>query len=66
MAKGQNMRVTIILECTSCVRDNINKESKGISRYITQKNQHNMPSRLELRKFCSYCHKHTIHVEIKK
>nr|YP_010143082.1 ribosomal protein L33 [Polygala karensium]QQL04202.1 ribosomal protein L33 [Polygala karensium] len=66
MAKGQNMRIIIILECTSCVRDNINNESKGISRYITQKNQHNMPIRLELRKFCSYCHKHTIHGEIKK
>uniref|UniRef100_UPI0030029393 ribosomal protein L33 n=1 Tax=Polygala tatarinowii TaxID=174551 RepID=UPI0030029393 len=66
MAKSQNMRIIIILECTSCVRDNINKESKGISRYITQKNQHNMPIQLELRKFCSYCHKHTIHGEIKK
>lgn len=66
MAKVQKMRVTIILECTSCVRDNVNKESKGVSRYITKKNQQNMPSRLELRKFCSYCHKHTIHREIKK
>nr|YP_010926846.1 ribosomal protein L33 [Melocactus glaucescens]WKK45451.1 ribosomal protein L33 [Melocactus glaucescens] len=39
---------------------------RGISRYITQKNRHNTPSRLELRKFCPYCYRHTIHGEIKK
>ncbi|MFS8009757.1 putative ribosomal protein L33 [Helianthus anomalus] len=42
------------------------KESTGISRYITQKNRHNTPNRLELLKFCPYCYKHTIHREIKK
>nr|YP_009650930.1 ribosomal protein L33 [Hydnocarpus hainanensis]QCY72368.1 ribosomal protein L33 [Hydnocarpus hainanensis] len=63
MAKGKDVRVRVILECTSCVR---NGKSTGISRYITQKNRHNTPSRLELRKFCSYCYKHTIHGEIKK
>nr|YP_009894647.1 ribosomal protein L33 [Chorispora tenella]AMC32203.1 ribosomal protein L33 [Chorispora tenella]ASJ64659.1 ribosomal protein L33 [Chorispora tenella]QKK41106.1 ribosomal protein L33 [Chorispora tenella] len=66
MAKGKDVRVTIILECNSCVRNDIKKESAGISRYITQKNRHNTPSRLELRKFCPYCYKHTIHGEIKK
>ena len=68
MAKGKDIRVTVILECTDCVRNsvNVNKESTGISRYITQKNRHNKPSRLELRKFCPYCFKHTIHEEIKK
>nr|YP_009341432.1 ribosomal protein L33 [Gossypium nelsonii]AJE75381.1 ribosomal protein L33 [Gossypium nelsonii] len=70
MAKSKDVRVTIILECTSCVRNglnvNVNKESTGISRYITQKNRHNTPSRLELKKFCPYCYKHTIHGEIKK
>nr|ADD30182.1 ribosomal protein L33 [Ximenia americana] len=63
MTKGKDVRVTVIVECTNCVR---NKESTGISRYITQKNRHNTPSRLELRKFCPYCFKHTIHEEIKK
>nr|YP_010251292.1 ribosomal protein L33 [Gentiana haynaldii]QTW90851.1 ribosomal protein L33 [Gentiana haynaldii] len=39
----------------------------SISGYIiTQKNRHNTPNRLELRKFCPYCYKHTIHGEIKK
>ncbi|KAM0065980.1 putative photosystem I [Helianthus debilis subsp. tardiflorus] len=38
----------------------------SVSRYITQKNRHNTPNRLELLKFCPYCYKHTIHGEIKK
>nr|YP_010923034.1 ribosomal protein L33 [Halodule uninervis]WJZ45436.1 ribosomal protein L33 [Halodule uninervis] len=66
MAKGKDIRVRVILECTSCTRKGGNKESPGISRYITQKNRHNTPGRLELRKFCRYCYKHTIHGEIKK
>nr|YP_009906932.1 ribosomal protein L33 [Pennantia cunninghamii]QLI52946.1 ribosomal protein L33 [Pennantia baylisiana]QLI53031.1 ribosomal protein L33 [Pennantia corymbosa]QLI53116.1 ribosomal protein L33 [Pennantia cunninghamii]QLI53201.1 ribosomal protein L33 [Pennantia endlicheri] len=68
MAKGKDVRIRVILECTSCVRNGVNKNkvSAGISRYITQKNRHNTPNRLELRKFCPYCYKHTIHGEIKK
>ena len=66
MAKGKNIRIRVILECTTCTRNSVNKKSTGISRYITQKNRHNTPSRLELRKFCRYCYKHTIHGEIKK
>nr|YP_009028157.1 ribosomal protein L33 [Couepia guianensis]YP_009263218.1 ribosomal protein L33 [Couepia caryophylloides]YP_009263301.1 ribosomal protein L33 [Couepia grandiflora]YP_009263384.1 ribosomal protein L33 [Couepia ovalifolia]YP_009263467.1 ribosomal protein L33 [Couepia paraensis]YP_009263550.1 ribosomal protein L33 [Couepia polyandra]YP_009263633.1 ribosomal protein L33 [Couepia rankiniae]YP_009263716.1 ribosomal protein L33 [Couepia sandwithii]YP_009263799.1 ribosomal protein L33 [Couepia su len=66
MAKGKDVRVRIILECTDCVRNNVNKKPRGISRYSTQKNRHNTPNRLELRKFCPYCSKHTIHGEIKK
>nr|YP_010411728.1 ribosomal protein L33 [Lophophora diffusa]URP30822.1 ribosomal protein L33 [Lophophora diffusa] len=66
MAKGKDARVKVILECTACVRKSVNKESRGLSRYITQKNRHKMPSWLELRKFCTYCYRHTIHGEIKK
>nr|YP_010726981.1 ribosomal protein L33 [Filipendula palmata]YP_010727141.1 ribosomal protein L33 [Filipendula intermedia]YP_010727221.1 ribosomal protein L33 [Filipendula nuda]YP_010727301.1 ribosomal protein L33 [Filipendula ulmaria]YP_010727381.1 ribosomal protein L33 [Filipendula angustiloba]AQU14077.1 ribosomal protein L33 [Filipendula sp. SDZ-2017]WDZ66613.1 ribosomal protein L33 [Filipendula palmata]WDZ66773.1 ribosomal protein L33 [Filipendula intermedia]WDZ66853.1 ribosomal protein L33 [Filipendu len=66
MAKSKDARVTVMLECTSCVKNQVTKESTGISRYITQKNRHNTPSRLELRKFCPFCYKHTIHGEIKK
>lgn len=66
MAKGKDIRITVILECTTCVRKVVNKASKGISRYMTQKNRHNTPNRLELRKFCPYCYKHTIHGEITK
>nr|WFG51620.1 ribosomal protein L33 [Astragalus sp. Ge130187] len=63
MAKGKDIRITVILECTNCDK---NKESRGVSRYITQKNRHNTPNRLELRKFCPFCCKHMIHAEIKK
>ena len=66
MANGKDVRIRVILECTSCVRKSVNKKSIGISRYITKKNRHNKPSRLELKKFCPYCYKHTIHGEIKK
>ncbi|KAI5650071.1 hypothetical protein M9H77_36076 [Catharanthus roseus] len=66
MAKGKDVRVTVILECTSCVRNKVNGVARGISRYITQKNRHNTPNRLEFRKFCLYCYEYTIHGEIKK
>nr|YP_010630813.1 ribosomal protein L33 [Pachystachys lutea]WBN97877.1 ribosomal protein L33 [Pachystachys lutea] len=66
MAKRKDARVTVILECNGCIRNGFKKVSTGISRYITQKNRHNTPSQLELRKFCPYCYKHTIHREIKK
>uniref|UniRef100_UPI00315D485A ribosomal protein L33 n=1 Tax=Ctenium longiglume TaxID=3063524 RepID=UPI00315D485A len=66
MAKGKDVRIRVILECISCVRKGTNKESMGISRYSTQKNRHNTPRQLELRKFCCYCRKHTTHNEIKK
>jgi large subunit ribosomal protein L33 len=29
------------------------------------KNRKNTPERIELKKFCPYCNKHTIHKEIK-
>nr|YP_009556118.1 ribosomal protein L33 [Scaevola taccada]QBC70002.1 ribosomal protein L33 [Scaevola taccada] len=68
MAKSKDVRITIILECTACVRKGVrvNRLSKGISRYTTQKNRFNTPNPLELRKFCPYCYTHTIHGEIKK
>nr|YP_010026239.1 ribosomal protein L33 [Rhododendron platypodum]QOQ37083.1 ribosomal protein L33 [Rhododendron platypodum] len=72
MDKGKDVRVRVILECTNCVRTGVKRNSinvnvnKGINRYITQKNRHTTPKRLELRKFCPYCYKHTIHGEITK
>nr|YP_010294006.1 ribosomal protein L33 [Paepalanthus alpinus]ULQ67300.1 ribosomal protein L33 [Paepalanthus alpinus] len=66
MAKGKGARVLVMLECTGCVRKDLKKALPGISRYITQKNRHKTPSRLELQKFCRYCNKHRIHGEIKK
>nr|YP_010759980.1 ribosomal protein L33 [Cuscuta macrocephala]WEY29916.1 ribosomal protein L33 [Cuscuta macrocephala] len=66
MEKKKDVRGKVILECTSCVRNSLKNISTGVSRYITQKNRHNTPNRLELKKFCPRCHKHTIHGEIKK
>lgn len=36
MAKNKDIRISIILECTSCSH-NENKRMPGISRYITEK-----------------------------
>nr|YP_009994432.1 ribosomal protein L33 [Cuscuta approximata]QNP08581.1 ribosomal protein L33 [Cuscuta approximata] len=66
MTNKKDVRGPVILECTSCLQTGGNKILIGISRYITQKNRHNTPNRLELKKFCRRCYKHTIHVEIKK
>jgi len=49
------MRVIIALECTECKRRN----------YTTTKNKNNDPQRLELKKYCPYCRKHTLHREVK-
>ncbi|KAG5626503.1 hypothetical protein H5410_011721 [Solanum commersonii] len=48
MAKGKDVRVTVILECTSCVESSVDKVSRGISGYITQKNGCT-PNRFELK-----------------
>ncbi|MBL6990934.1 MAG: 50S ribosomal protein L33 [Bacteriovoracaceae bacterium] len=59
MAKGA--RVVIHLECQTCRKSNL----PGVSRYSTTKNKKNMPDRLELKKYCRFERKHTVHKEIK-
>ena len=49
------MRVKITLACTECKQRN----------YETQKNKRNNPDRIEERKFCKFCGKHTVHKETK-
>ncbi|MFH0791305.1 MAG: 50S ribosomal protein L33 [Candidatus Omnitrophota bacterium] len=49
------MRETITLECTVCKNRN----------YTTSKNKKLHQERLEISKFCPFCHKHTPHKEIK-
>lgn len=49
------MREIITLACTECKRKN----------YSTTKNKKSMPDRLELKKFCKFCRKHTPHRETK-
>ncbi|MBW4494374.1 MAG: 50S ribosomal protein L33 [Oscillatoria princeps RMCB-10] len=62
MAKG--VRLIITLECTEC-RSNTAKRTAGVSRYTTTKNRRNTTARLELKKHCPHCNKHTVHKEIK-
>ena len=54
MAKlGNRQRKTLV--CTECNEEN----------YRTEKNVKNTTDRLELKKYCSKCQKHTIHKEKK-
>ena len=52
-AKGPRENIT--LECTECKRRN----------YVTSKNKRNNTDRLEIKKYCKFCKKHTIHKETK-
>jgi large subunit ribosomal protein L33 len=47
------MRQIITLECTECKRRN----------YSSDKNKRNTPDRIELKKYCKWCRKHTAHRE---
>ncbi|WP_432285848.1 50S ribosomal protein L33 [Parafannyhessea umbonata] len=50
---GGLMRTLVTLACTECKRRN----------YTTKKNKANTPDRMELKKYCPWCHKHTLHRE---
>jgi len=49
------MRDIITLACTDCKERN----------YTTTKNKKTTPDRLELKKYCRHCRKHTVHKETK-
>lgn len=49
------MRVRITLACTECKQRN----------YNNTKNKQVMPERFEVKKYCRFCKKHTIHKETK-
>ena len=49
------MRDIIILECTDCKNRN----------YTTTRNKRTNPGKLELKKFCPTCRKHTTHKQNK-
>ena len=51
MATG--VRVAITLACTECKRRN----------YQTQKSKRNSPDRVEFKKYCRWCGRHTPHRE---
>ncbi|HNX19906.1 MAG TPA: 50S ribosomal protein L33 [Acidobacteriota bacterium] len=47
------MRENIVLACTECKQRN----------YTSKKNKKTTPDRLELKKYCRFCRKHTPHKE---
>jgi large subunit ribosomal protein L33 len=49
------MRNILTLSCTECKRRN----------YSTAKNKRTTPDKLELKKYCRFCRKHTVHKETK-
>lgn len=53
--KRVNMRTKITLECTECKQRN----------YDSMKEKKNTPERVELKKYCRFCKKHTVHKETK-
>ena len=53
--KEKNMRNNIIIACTECKQRN----------YDSQKNKKNDPDRIEVKKYCKFCKKHTVHKETK-
>ena len=54
-------RVIAYMECTSCRTSGM----PGVSRYTTTKNKQTQQERLELKKYCRFERKHTVHKEIK-
>ena len=52
---GAAMRTKVTLACTECKQRN----------YNTMKNKKNDPDRLEMKKYCRFCKKHTLHRETK-
>ena len=59
MASKKGARVIIHLECTTCRK----AETPGVSRYTTVKNKRTTTGRMELKKYCRYERKHTVHKE---
>ncbi|KUG28387.1 lsu ribosomal protein l33p [hydrocarbon metagenome] len=49
------MRINIQLQCTECKRRN----------YATEKNKKNTTGRMEIKKYCPFDRKHTVHRETK-
>ena len=54
-SKSTDIRPKITMACTECKERN----------YITRKNRRNDPDRMELKKYCKWCRKHTPHKETK-
>lgn len=60
MAK-KGARVVVHLECTSCKQSGL----PGVSRYSTEKNKRTTTKRIEIKKYCKFERKHTVHKEVR-
>ena len=49
------MRTILLLQCGECKNRN----------YSSMKNKKNTPDKLEIKKYCRHCRKHTMHKETK-
>jgi len=49
------VQTTVTLQCTECKRRN----------YTTTKNKTNVTDRIEIKKYCKWDRKHTVHKEVK-
>ncbi len=68
MGKGKDVRIIVTLKCTECKSQNystLQKKTRNSITYSTTKNRRNTPHRLELKKFCPNCNKHTLYRELK-
>ena len=53
--KGAGARIIITMQCGDCRERN----------YTSSKNRRNDTQRLELNKYCSRCHEHKVHREVR-
>ena len=53
--RGEKMRTRITLACTECKNRN----------YDTKKDKKTHPDRMETKKYCRFCKRHTLHKETK-
>nr|YP_010185271.1 ribosomal protein L33 [Ishige okamurae]QVJ99615.1 ribosomal protein L33 [Ishige okamurae]WAM64048.1 50S ribosomal protein L33 [Ishige okamurae] len=65
MAKNKGSRIGISLKCTECESKQGKSRTMQKNIYRTTKNRQNNSDRLELRKYCKFCDKHSIYREIK-
>ncbi|MGQ9673716.1 MAG: 50S ribosomal protein L33 [Candidatus Aminicenantales bacterium] len=49
------MRELVTLQCSECKRRN----------YTSSRNKKKQTERLEIKKYCKFCRKHTLHKEVK-
>ncbi|MBM4136489.1 MAG: 50S ribosomal protein L33 [Nitrospira sp.] len=49
------MRDIFLFQCTECKNRN----------YSSMKNKKNTPDKLQLKKYCRHCRRHTLHKEVK-